>query len=220
MTAMTRVHDIMRRDVSAVRADAPIKTAVRLMRGKGLPGLPVVGPSGQLIGVLTEGDLPRPSPRRALGWWRAFFRASERVGDVMTPIPVSIMPGASLETVAAVMGAYGLGAVPVRVNDKLVGLVSRADVNKDLAEPPETRSPMASDVRMVREMRWRMGHEPWLSSHDVVIQAHGGIMSLHGLVNSQAERSALVTLARAVARDIRVEDHLLLRTEVLRQHAA
>ena len=58
---------------------------------------------------------------------------------------------------------------------------------------------MASDVKLVREMQWRMEHESWLSSH--------------------TERLALVTVARAVAGGTGVEDHLL-RSEMLRQHAA
>jgi CBS domain-containing protein len=230
---MTSAGDIMRRDVIVVSADAPLEKAVRLMLDQGLGGVPVVDTNGHLVGILTEGDLiARRIPRRSLRWWEAVLHDAETlageyrkafgtsVGEVMTPMPVSVSPDAPLEDVAAVMRAHGVRVVPVLADGDLVGLVSGADVIRTLVERPEIGTVMAPDVELEREMRRRMRQEPWLSTQNILVQAEGGIVSLHGLVNCEAERSALVTMARAIPGCRGVDPHLLLRRDVLRHYAA
>ena len=51
--------DIMNRDVRTVRADMSLRDAVRVMLDNKFGCLPVVGESGNLLGILTEADLVR-----------------------------------------------------------------------------------------------------------------------------------------------------------------
>ena len=51
--------DIMTRDVETVRADTPLKDAVKLMLKHKYGCLPVVDARGCLLGILTEADLVR-----------------------------------------------------------------------------------------------------------------------------------------------------------------
>src|SRR2546427_3997670 len=110
---MTTVEKIMRRDIVAVRADEPIVKAWRSMVEQGLSGVPVVDANGQLIGIVTEGDLVgRLIPRRTPRWWDVMLRDREAlardyrnavgttVADVMTSAPVSIAPNASVGAAA------------------------------------------------------------------------------------------------------------------------
>ena len=53
------VADIMTHPALAIGPEAPLLQAIRLMTGHRVSGLPVVGPEGQILGVLTEGDLLR-----------------------------------------------------------------------------------------------------------------------------------------------------------------
>jgi CBS domain-containing protein len=223
----------MRRDVIVVSADAPLQKAVRLMLDQGLGGVPVVDANGHLVGVLTEGDLiARRIPRRSPRWWEVVLHDAETladeyrkafgasVGEVMTPMRIAVSPEASLKDVAAVMRAHGVRVVPVLVNDEIVGLVSSVDVIKGLVEPSETGGVMRSDIELVREMRRRMRQEPWVSGRNILVDADGGVVSLHGLVDGDAERSALVTMARAIPGCRGVDLHLLLRRDVLPHYAA
>ncbi|HVG37266.1 MAG TPA: CBS domain-containing protein, partial [Thermoplasmata archaeon] len=177
-------------------------------------GVPVVDTNGRLIGILTEGDLIAET---LAGEYRRAFGTS--VGEVMTAMPVSVSPDTSLEDVAAVMRAHGVRVVPVLADDELVGVVSSADVIEGLVDRSETDGVMASDVELEREMRRRMQQEPWLSTRNILVQVEGGIVSLHGLADSEAERSALVTMARAIPGCRGVDPHLLLRPDVLRHYA-
>lgn len=231
---MTRVGDIMRRGVVSVGADAPIDKAARLMLDQRLGAVPVVDANGRLVGLLTEGDLiARRIPRRSLRWWEVVLDDAETlvneyrkvfgtsVGVVMTPMRVSVGPDASLEEVATIMGAHGVRAVPVVLaDDQVVGVVSSAEVIEGLADQSEASNVMASDVELEREMRRRMQAEPWLSTQNILVQAEGAIVSLHGLVDSEAERSALATMARAISGCRGVDVHFLRRRDVLRHYAA
>lgn len=51
--------DIMNREVRTVRPDMPLREAVSVMLDNKFGCLPVVGESGNLLGILTEADLVR-----------------------------------------------------------------------------------------------------------------------------------------------------------------
>src|SRR3954453_12014655 len=54
-----RVHQIMTRKVTTVKADMPIVEAANLMLNHHISGLPVVGDTGKLVGIVSEGDFIR-----------------------------------------------------------------------------------------------------------------------------------------------------------------
>ena len=49
--------DLMTRDIVTVGPETPLADAIRLMLEHRVSGLPVVDGAGQLVGLLTEGDL-------------------------------------------------------------------------------------------------------------------------------------------------------------------
>src|SRR5271166_1945913 len=51
--------DLMTRDVAVVHPETPLLEAVRLMAHRKISGVPVVDPSGAIVGMLSEGDLVR-----------------------------------------------------------------------------------------------------------------------------------------------------------------
>jgi CBS domain-containing protein len=61
------VDDIMTRDVITVSPQTTIHAAARLMVDHGVSGLPVVDDEGQVVGIISEGDLiVRQRPRARL----------------------------------------------------------------------------------------------------------------------------------------------------------
>jgi CBS domain-containing protein len=146
MTPGTTIEDVMTRELITVTPATPIHTAARLMAEHGVSGLPVVDEDGRLVGIISEGDLilrhrgPRTRP-----WWRAFFDDGEQlardfrkavgatVAEVMTQPVISISPVWGLETAAAIMQNRGIGRLPVVLDGRLIGIVSRADLIKALA---------------------------------------------------------------------------------------
>ncbi|HEX2063977.1 MAG TPA: CBS domain-containing protein [Acidimicrobiales bacterium] len=60
--AQTRAGDIAQGQVVAVRPDASLEEAVRLLRDKDVRRLPVLDDEQQLIGMISEADLARELP--------------------------------------------------------------------------------------------------------------------------------------------------------------
>ena len=222
------VDKLMRKDIPPLHPEDSIATAWRSVRDQRLSGLPVAdADDGHLVGMLTEADLivrriPRPRPR----WWRFDFYDSERladdyrkavgttVGDVMTRQTVAVVPEDSTETAAVLMHQRALSVLPVVADGHVVGILTRSDLIDGLAWSLDAADSATPDAELVRVMQERMGEEAWTSKHRVHVQADRGVLSLCGLVDSQAERAALLAMARTIAGCAAVEDHLLVRREL------
>jgi CBS domain-containing protein/rubredoxin len=112
--------DVMTADPITVRPDASVHEAAELLSEHRVSGLPVCDANGNLVGVVSEFDL--------------IARSGRTVGDVMTRDVVSVKEHATLEAVRAVLVSRRLKRAPV-VDDagRLVGLISRADLVRELA---------------------------------------------------------------------------------------
>jgi len=104
-----------------------------------ISGLPVVDASGQLVGVITEGDfLRRPDGERSrwisilLNDINAQITAKElhdrRVAEAMSRNPISVGTETPIEEVMELMERSGVKRVPVVRNGRVVGIVSRANL--------------------------------------------------------------------------------------------
>src|ERR1700723_1669181 len=97
--------DVMTRNCITVAPDATVEEAVNLMLSRNISGLFVVDKTGELAGVITEGDLLRRDElgtERHRPWWLRLFASPARlaadftrangrhVRDVMTEDVLSI----------------------------------------------------------------------------------------------------------------------------------
>jgi CBS-domain-containing membrane protein len=214
-----RVGNAMTPDLITVTPETSVHKAAALMGDHGVSGLPVVDGEGRLLGLVSEGDLilrqATPHPKR---WWHRFVADPESlareyrkakgttVAEVMTRAVVSVGPEMALTDAARILYDRGLRRLPVVHDGRLVGILSRADVVKTVAmTPPVTTA--ASDNDLLNTMRQRMAAEMW-TSPGVVVEASYGVITLRGVVASDAERSALGTMARAIPGCRAVENRL------------
>jgi CBS domain-containing protein len=222
-----RVSEVMTREVVTVRPETPIHEAAALMASRGISGVPVVEAEGHVVGILSEGDLIiRQKPREPLPWWRQFFADAEALareyrkamgttaGAVMTTEVLSIGPEAPLAAAAMILHEQRIRRLPVVANGRLVGIVSRGDLVRTLASVAPSPAVSRPDAEIVRELRERLRREPWATTTGVLAEAREGILALWGLVSTDAERSALETMARTVPGVRDVENHLVLRRQV------
>jgi CBS domain-containing protein len=150
------IEEVMTRQVITVRPETSVQEAARLMSTNRVSGLPVVDASGQVVGIISDGDLilrqRRPKVRP---WWRMFFEdpeqlareyrkiAGQTVADVMTWPALVISPAFTIETAAAIFDNRQIRRLPVVRDGRLVGIVSRGDLIKALAgstQPPPPES--------------------------------------------------------------------------------
>jgi len=222
-----KIGDIMTREVITVAPQTPIREAARLMVDHGVSGLPVVDEQGKLVGVLSEGDLIlRQKARPRVPWWRGFFQDGEQlareyqkaagstVAEVMTRAVISVSPDLPIEATALVLDQRRIRRVPVVVDGRVVGIVSRGDLVKLLANAPSPPGGPTSDSQLVTEMRARLAKEAWVSHHGIVVDAEQGELSIWGMVASEAEKSAVETMARSLPGVRSVRSRLLVESEV------
>ena len=104
----------------------PVKTAIQMMHENQIRHLPVQQ-AGKLVGVLTDRDIKLAG---------TFEGAGElTVNDVMTPLPYTTTPQASLDQVVFEMAEHRYGcAVVQQENGKVVGIFTATDGLRVLGE--------------------------------------------------------------------------------------
>lgn len=114
-----QIKDIMTTDVVSVSADSSIEHAARLMANHGVSGLPVMDNDAHLVGLVTEYDL--------------LSKQGSTVRDVMSRGIISSSPEAEVDQVAMLLADRRIRRVPVMDGNRLVGIVSRSDMIRQLA---------------------------------------------------------------------------------------
>jgi CBS domain-containing protein len=113
------VREIMTADPITVTEDTPIQEAARLLVRYRITGLPVKNQAGNLTGIVSEADI--------------FSKRGKAVGDVMTRDVITVSPDTTVEIVTTLLTDHRIRRLPVMDGDKLLGIVSRADIVKMMA---------------------------------------------------------------------------------------
>jgi H+/Cl- antiporter ClcA/CBS domain-containing protein len=126
---LTRVHEVMVRDVETVSADLTIAQAVELLQSGRHRIYPVVDHGGRPVGLVSRGD--------ALRWVTEGGHAGERLGDLISDCALArAHPDDVVARAVELMITADQGRLPVvdRTTGVLVGLVTRRDLLKVRAE--------------------------------------------------------------------------------------
>jgi CBS domain-containing protein len=118
---MTRVADVMTPGVETTTSSEALRDAARTMRNGDFGAMPVVD-DGRLVGMLTDRDIVVRAVAEGLD------PTSARVGDVASPRPVAVGPDQDLDEAMELMAEYRVRRLPVVDGERLVGVVSQADV--------------------------------------------------------------------------------------------
>ncbi|HST18051.1 MAG TPA: CBS domain-containing protein [Gaiellaceae bacterium] len=210
-----KVRDVMTKNVITVEPGASLKDAARLLVEHGISGLPVVA-DGVVLGVLSEADLlfkeRGPIERRGLlgrmldgyGMDGELKLEARDVGDAMTIPPLTIGPHRALRAAAALMLEERVNRLPVVLNGKLVGIVTRADLVRAFARSDsEIKSEIEKDV---------LGTALWIDSSDVSVAVDDGAVTLVGQVDRRMDAELAQDLAARVAGVVSVDSRLTWRT--------
>jgi CBS domain-containing protein len=218
-----RAHQIMTRPVVTVTPETTIVDAANLMLQRHVSGLPVVDVGGNLVGVVSEGDFIRRSEigtGRRRGRWLRFIlgpgkSASDfvhehghKVGDVMTKSPLTITEDTALAEIVALMEKNNVKRLPVVRGDKVVGIVSRANLLQAVASlAREVPDPTADDDHIRNRVIDALEKNDWCPFGLSVI-ARDGIVHLSGVITEERARQAAVVAAENVEGVKTVHDHL------------
>ncbi len=220
---MMQVRDVMTRNVISVRADQSVLEAAQLMLQNRVSGLPVIDAVGALVGIVTEGDFLRRGEigtQRQRPKWLEFLlgpgrlaaeyvhTAGRTVEEVMTSDPATVSEDDSLETVVELMERRHVKRLLVVRDNRIVGIVSRANLMDALIENARyTHGPAADDGAIRDRIVAAFADKHWAPKINVAV--HNGIAELSGIITDERERRALIVAAENVAGVKALHDHLV-----------
>ena len=218
-----RAHQIMTKPVITVSPETTIVEAANIMLQKHVSGLPVVDSSGELVGIVSEGDFIRRSEigtQRKRGRWLRFILGpgrsaadfvqehGRRVAEVMTKDPLTITEDTAMPEIVELMEKNNVKRLPVVHDGKLVGIVSRANLLQAVASlAREVPDPTADDDHIRDRIIAAMEKQDWCPFGLSVI-VKDGIAHLSGVITEESARAAAIVAAENVEGVKKVHDHL------------
>lgn len=217
------VKEVMTPNVITVTTTDSLSKAITLMIQDHLSGLPVLDGIGELVGILSEGDLLR---RVELGsgstdesWLSRLlssrgsaetFRLTHgrQVGDVMSEGPITIEADASLGDAARLMQKHRIKRLPVMRDGELVGLLSRADFVKALRVfvAPTYEEAAISDEEIKRRIMVDLRRQDWSADCRTEVDVRDGKVLLKGFVPSRDHQASVRIIAESIPGVVSVDD--------------
>jgi len=125
------VKDWMTGKVITVDIHTALPDAHKLMRSHKIRRLPVLD-GDTVVGIVSRSDIREASPADATSlsvWDLQYLLSKLTMGDIMTPKPVVILPGATIRDAARLMYTHKIGGLPVVDTDgQLQGIITESDI--------------------------------------------------------------------------------------------
>jgi len=221
-----QVSEIMTPRPLSVAPDTTIVETARMMLAHRISGLPVTRANGEVVGVVTEGDLLRRAEtgteRQRSRWLELLLGPGRlardyigahacKVGEVMTTDIAVVSPQEPLARVVELMEKRHVKRVPVVEDGRLVGIVSRADLVRALLAglTEKQHASPKSDSEIREAIIATIDKEPWGPRFSVEVTVEDGVVDLYGTLTDDRERTALKVAAENVAGVTAVRDHLV-----------
>ena len=111
--------NIMTRDVITVDTTMTVKKLAMTLIKNQISGAPVAGKNGKIVGVVSEADI--------------IGKKGKNVKSIMSKKVISVSEETPVQDIAQLMTAHKITRLPVMRGDKVVGVVSRADIVNTIA---------------------------------------------------------------------------------------
>jgi CBS domain-containing protein len=222
-----KAEDVMVSTVITVGVNASIGEVAAILLNNHISAAPVVDEKGELVGIVSEGDLmrrPEIGTTKRHSWWLELISNkwasateyikshSRKVADVMTRDLITAKPDTPLGDIAGLLERNQIKRVPIVEGGKLVGIVSRANILQALASAT-TKLPYlmtADDSELRKKIVSRMASELWRPTM-LTVTVQDGTVDLWGLAHSVEQKKAAQLAAettpgvRAVVNNIIVQ---------------
>lgn len=209
-----KIRDLMTTDVVTVAPDTSLKEAAALLVDRKISGLPVIDDERHVLGVLSEADIlvrEGGDGRREglLGWLfepdDGFERklTAKTVDEAMSAPAITVGPDVPIHRAATQMVEAGINRLPVVDADRLVGIVTRADLVRAFAR---------SDEDIAEEIRSEVLRRTlWLEPGRVTVNVANGDVELAGQVETETDAELLPLFVQRVPGVVSVQTTLSVR---------
>ena len=125
---MTTARDIMHAGAQCIGESQTLQQAASQMRDLGVGALPICGEDGRLVGIVTDRDIVVKCVARGVD------PATVTAGQLAQAQAVAIGPAADVDEVLQVMTEKQIRRLPVTDDQKVIGIISEADLARNLPE--------------------------------------------------------------------------------------
>jgi CBS domain-containing protein len=217
--------DVMVSNVISVGSQASVQEVAEVLLRNRISGVPVIGPQGELAGIVSEGDLmrrPEAGTERRHSWWLDLLTSSQglasdyikshsrKVVDVMTRRVITATPDTPLREIATLLEKHGIKRVPIVSDGKVVGIVSRANLLQALASVKNMPPGTTDDASIRAKIVSKLANEPWTKPSLMNFIVQDGTVDLWGIVDSQTEKKAVRVLVESTPGVRAVNDNLII----------
>ena len=216
--------EAMTKDVITVGPEATVAEIAGLLVRHRISAVPVVSQDNRVVGIVSQTDLGHRSEtgtEKRRKWWLEVFADSDakareyikshglKAQDVMSRVVVSVSKHANLSEVADILDTHRIRQVPVMEGGKLVGMISRTDLVRKLAEVSVAAPALRAENGALQKVIWeQIKAQPWLKSAYINLAVKDGVVELWGAVDSEEQRRALRVLVEGVSGVQKVENNV------------
>ena len=220
-----KAKDVMTSTVISVQPNATILQAARQMLQHHISGLPVITQSGEIVGILSEGDFLRRreiATERRHSRWLEFLMGpgklaveyahshGSKVAEVMTTEVHTVTEDTTFEDIVELMERRRIKRVPVMRGKEVVGMVTRSNLMRAMVSLARAEQKPANDDATIREtLLAEMQKESWAPAAMVNVVVRDGIVELWGVVIDERQREALKVAAENIPGVRAVKDHMV-----------
>ncbi|WP_243291050.1 acetoin utilization AcuB family protein [Bacillus sp. FJAT-47783] len=122
------IEKIMKKEVITLSPNDTIATAMKLMRKHYIRHIPIVLNDETLVGIVSDRDIREASPSTLLLTQDSQSIFTKPLSDIMTTDVITVHPLDFVEDAATVFFENRISCLPVIQHEKIVGIVTEADV--------------------------------------------------------------------------------------------
>jgi CBS domain-containing protein len=215
---------VMTSPVLTISPGASVRQAIALMLEKRISGLPVVDDIGQLVGLISEGDLLHRSEigtEQHRSKWLDFLLGpgrsatdyvqshSRRVADIMTTDLATVEETTPLEEVVKLMEKRRIKRVPVVRDGGVAGMVTRSDLLRAFLKASAQPIGQLSDEDIAQNIYTEIAQHGWAPAGNVHVKVIDGHVTLSGTIFDMREGDAIRVCAENQAGVTGVTDEMI-----------
>ena len=197
-----KIEALMTSNVISVLPDASLKTAAALLSEGRISGAPVCDQDGNVLGVISEADIIRkeqglvPEGRGVAHWFTRLFDGAfdkveaRTVREAMNAPALTVRPFDSVASAARMMVEQRINRLPVAVDGKLVGIVTRADLVRAFHRGDDEIAAQIRDEIFVRAL--------WLGPEELDLTVREGVVAIRGIVETESDARVIRHLVRGI----------------------
>jgi CBS domain-containing protein len=210
-----KIEALMTKDAITVQPDLPLKDVAALLSEKRISGAPVCDEDNAVLGVISEADIIRkeqglaPQVHGAARWFARLFDGeldkveARTAREAMTSPALTVRPFDSVSKAARLMVEHRINRLPVAVDGKLVGIVTRADL---------VRAFHRSDVEIADQIRDEVFVRAlWLGPEELDLTVQDGVATIRGVVETESDARVVEHLVRSIPGVVDVTVELTMR---------